>query len=215
MKFSKGAKLSLLVVVLFIIDQIIKIVVKTNMTIGETIPVLGNWFCISFVENVGMAFGMAFGGAIGKLILTLFRIILSGCIIWYINKLLKTDDVPTGVLVGLSLILCGALGNIIDSMFYGVIFSESTPMQVATAFPPEGGYGKFLFGKVVDMFYFPIIDTVWPEWIPVLGGRPFRFFNAIFNFADSCVTCGGIYLVIFQWRFVGRTNTENTEKSVD
>ncbi len=208
MKLSKGTRLTLFVIVLLIIDQVIKILVKTNMTLGQSIPVFGTWFKIHFIENVGMAFGMSFGGGVGKFLLTFFRIILGIAIIVYIRKLLKKPDTPTGVLYGLAAIMCGAFGNIIDSLFYGLIFSESTFTQVATMFPPEGGYAGLFFGKVVDMFYFPIIDTTFPDWMPLIGGRPFRFFDAIFNFADSCITVGAIYLILFQWKFFSKGEKE-------
>ncbi len=211
MKLSKGTRLTLFVVVLLVIDQVIKILVKTNMTLGQSIPVFGDWFRIHFIENIGMAFGMNFGGGIGKFLLTFFRIVLGIAIIFYIRKLLKKPDTPNGVLYGLAAIMCGAFGNIIDSLFYGLIFSESTFTQVATMFPPEGGYAGLFFGKVVDMFYFPIIDTTWPDWMPLVGGRPFRFFDAIFNFADSCITVGAFYLIIFQWKFFSKSEKEAKE----
>jgi signal peptidase II len=204
MKISRGFKISLFVILLLIIDQIIKILVKTNMTIGQSIHVFGSWFQILFIENNGMAFGMQFGGNVGKFILSIFRVVLVIAIIIYIRKLLKRGDTPTGVLLGLAAILCGALGNIIDSLFYGMIFSESTFTQVAELFPAGGGYSKFLFGKVVDMFYFPIIDTTLPEWVPIWGGRNFIFFRPIFNFADACITCGAFYLLFFKWKFFSK-----------
>ena len=213
MKLSKGTRLTLFVVVLLVIDQVIKILVKTNMTLGESIPVFGSWFKIHFIENIGMAFGMNFGGGIGKFLLTFFRIVLGIAIIIYIRKLLKKPDTPNGVLYGLAAIMCGAFGNIIDSLFYGLIFSESTFTQVATMFPEGGGYAGLFFGKVVDMFYFPIIDTTWPDWMPLLAGKPFRFFDAIFNFADSCITVGAFYLLIFQWKFFSKASEkEKVEK---
>lgn len=204
MKISKGTRLTIFVVALLVIDQVIKILVKSNMTLGQSIPVFGNWFRIHFIENMGMAFGMSFGGGIGKLLLTLFRIVLGTAIIFYIRALLKKPDTPTGVLYGLAAIMCGAFGNIIDSLFYGLIFTESTYTQVATMFPEGGGYAGLFFGKVVDMFYFPIIDTTFPDWMPLVGGKPFRFFEAIFNFADSCITVGAFYLLIFQWKFFSK-----------
>ncbi|HOG41154.1 MAG TPA: lipoprotein signal peptidase [Bacteroidales bacterium] len=214
MKISRGFKISLFVILLLIIDQIIKILVKTNMTLGQSIPVFGSWFQILFIENNGMAFGMQFGGNVGKFILSIFRVVLVIAIIIYIRKLLKREETPTGVLIGLGAILCGALGNIIDSLFYGMIFSESTPIQVAELFPPGGGYSGFLFGKVVDMFYFPIIDTTLPEWVPVWGGRNFIFFRPIFNFADACITCGAIYLLIFKWKFFSKQpKTEESDSA--
>ena len=201
MKITRGAGISIFVVLLLVIDQVIKILVKTNMTIGQSIHVFGDWFQIYFIENMGMAFGMQFGAAPGKVVLSIFRVVLVIAIIWYIKKLLKKKETPTGVLVGLAAILCGALGNIVDSLFYGVIFSESTFTQVAQLFPEGGGYSSLLLGKVVDMFYFPVIDTDLPSWVPFWGGEHIIFFRPIFNFADSCITCGAIYLLLFQWRF--------------
>jgi len=177
-------------VALVVADQVIKLLVKTNMELGESFSVIGNFFRILFIENDGMAFGMQFGAVVGKLILSLSRIVIVGFLAWYIHKLLKNEETPVGVLFGLTAIMCGAIGNIIDSLFYGMIFSESTFTQVATLFPPEGGYSGFLLGKVVDMFYFPIIHV-----------GDFIFFRPIFNFADSCVTCGVFYLILFQWKF--------------
>ncbi len=203
MQFSKGKKITSLVVLILIIDQIVKIWIKTHMTIGESIPVFGNWCQIYFIENPGMAFGMQFGGSIGKLLLSLFRLVLIGFIIHYINKLIKSKA-PSGVLYGVSLILVGAIGNIIDSMFYGLIFNESTFTQIATIFPEGGGYAPFLYGKVVDMLYFPIIDTTFPKWMPLVGGDHFIFFRPIFNIADSCITVGVAYLILFQRKFFSR-----------
>lgn len=195
-RLSKGVRLLLLGLVLVVIDQVIKVLVKTHMTLGESIPVLGNWFQLFFVENKGMAFGMAFGGVLGKYLLTLFRLALFGFLTWWISALIKRGTVPTGVLVGLTLITAGALGNIIDCLFYGLIFSESTFQTVATL----GSYAPFMQGKVVDMFYFPL--WVWPDWVPGLGGH--IFFEPVFNFADSCVTCGAIYLILFHWKFFAK-----------
>ena len=154
MKITKGKALIILGVVLLVIDQVIKVLVKTNMSIGESIHVF-NWFQIFFIENEGMAYGMKFGGAVGKFCLSLFRVVLSGVLIWWISKLLKRSDVPTGALVGLTLITAGAMGNIIDCLFYGMIWD----------------YAPFMFGRVVDMFYFPLIETVWPTWMPFVGGE--------------------------------------------
>lgn len=188
MALSKGKRLFVLGVLLVVVDQVIKVLVKTNMSLGESIHVFGDWFQIYFIENEGMAFGMKFGGAVGKFLLSLFRIIFFGVLVYWISRLVKRSDVPTGVTVGLTLITAGAMGNIIDCFFYGLIW----------------GYAPFMFGRVVDMFYFPIIDTVFPEWLPFIGGDPFLFFAPVFNFADSCVTCGAIYLILFQWRFFAR-----------
>jgi len=186
MTLSKGKKLLILGIILVVIDQVIKVLVKTSMSIGEHFNVLGDWFQILFIENEGMAFGMKFGGAAGKLALSIFRLVLSGALIWWIRRLITKGDsqgrpVPTGVLVGLTLITAGAIGNIFDCVFYGQIFSDE----------------PFLFGKVVDMFYFPLFT--WPDWVPGLGGH--IFFEPVFNFADSCVTVGAIYLILFQFKF--------------
>ena len=175
MKIGNGTRLLLLGVALVVIDQIIKVLVKTNMELGEQIMLIGQWCRLCFVENEGMAFGMAFGGKVGKLILSLIRVVLSGALIWWIHSLLKKDKVPTGVLVGLTLITAGAIGNLVDCMFYGLVWD----------------YAPFMFGKVVDMFYFPIIRTA----------EKVIFFSPVFNFADSCVTIGAFYLVLFQWKF--------------
>ena len=192
----------LLGIVLVVVDQAIKVLVKTNMSIGEHFSVLGDWFQILFIENKGMAFGMAFGGTVGKLLLTVFRLVLFAVLCWWIARLSrrgsapgdKREPVPTGVLVGLTLITAGAFGNIVDSVFYGVLFSESLPGAVASF---GGHYAPLLQGKVVDMFYFPLFT--WPDWVPWLGGH--IFFEPVFNFADSCVTCGAIYLILFHWKF--------------
>lgn len=176
MKVSRGSRLLILGVVLVVIDQVIKYLVKTNMGLGEQIPVIGNWFRLCFVENEGMAFGMKFGGSVGKFLLSLFRIVLFGVLCWWISSLDHKKKAPTGVLVGLTLITAGALGNIIDCLFYGLIWD----------------YAPFMFGKVVDMFYFPLIHNAAGEVI---------FFSPVFNFADSCVTVGAFYLLLFHWKF--------------
>lgn len=156
-----------------------------------------DWFYIFFTENNGMAFGMEL---FGKLFLTTFRIVAVIFIGWYLYKMVKANA-KIGYLICVSLIFTGALGNILDSMFYGVIFSESNPFQLATFFPNGGGYAPFLYGKVVDMFYFPIIDTYWPLWMPLVGGQHFVFFSPIFNFADSCISCGIIALILFYSKY--------------
>ncbi len=208
MKLSQGKKLILIGVILVIIDQITKILVKTSMGLGESIPVFGDWFKILFVENPGMAFGLSFGEFWGKIVLTVFRLGLFGVLVWWISKLLKRNDVPKGVLVGLTLITAGALGNIIDCLFYGLVFSESAYGVVAHF---GGHYAPFMLGKVVDMLYFPLIDTTWPDWVPFFGGRAFKFFEPVFNIADSCVTVGAIYLILFQYRFFLKDDGEGKE----
>jgi len=205
MKLSRGTVLTIITVALLALDQVVKILIKTNMAIGESFNVLGSWFQILFIENKGMAFGMAFGGEIGKYFLTTFRIVLVIVMFIYIRRLLKRPETPMGVLVGITLIMVGACGNIFDCLFYGRIFSESTYSQVAQLFPPDGGYAPVGLGMVVDMLYFPLIDTVLPEWFPIWGGQQFIFFRPIFNIADSCITAGALYLIIFHWKFFGST----------
>lgn len=210
MALSKGQKLTIIGIILLVFDQVVKVLVKTNMHIGESIPLIGSWFQLLFVENEGMAFGMAFGGTIGKYILTIFRIFLSGAIFIYIKRLLSREDTPMGVLVGLTLIMVGAMGNIVDCLFYGVLFGPSSFTHVAEFLPDGGGYAPFFLGKVVDMIYCPIIDTVWPSWVPFVGGKELVFFRPIFNVADSCITIGALYLIIFKWTFFSKK-----EKLVD
>jgi len=183
-----------LIGVILIIDQLVKIMVKTHMHLGEEIPIIGNWAILHFTENEGFAFGMQIGGNIGKVILSLFRIIASGAIIWYLLRLIK-KGIRTSLAVAIALIFVGAVGNVIDSCFYGLIFNESY-YNVAQLFPPEGGYAPFLQGRVVDMFYFPIINSTWPDWMPIWGGRHFIFFSAIFNVADAAITIGTFWLII-------------------
>lgn len=181
---------------LVIIDQIVKFSVKTTMTLGESHNVLGNWFRWCFVENEGAAFGMALGGEYGKLALSLFRIVAIGVLAWFVCRL-RRNEAPRGVVVGFALILAGAIGNMVDSALYGVIFSESTFTSVAQLLPEGGGYAPFLYGKVVDMLYFPLF--YFPEWIPLVGGE--LFFSPVFNFADSYITIAVFYLLIFQWKY--------------
>ncbi len=183
-----------------LIDQSIKLYVKANFPIGEVTRVIGDWFRITFTENPGMAFGMEFGGIYGKLALSLFRVIavIVGAI--YIKKIVDEKE-HKGFIICVSLILAGALGNILDSAFYGLIFGYSDEFQVAQFMPAEGGYAGFLQGHVVDMFYFPIYQGQFPQWIPVWGGEPFEFFNAIFNFADMAISFGVGIILVFQKAF--------------
>jgi len=166
------------------------------MVIGDEYHVLGNWFIIHFTENNGMAFGMEFWGKSGKLFLSLFRIVAISGIGYYIYWLIK-HKAGTGLVLGISAILAGAIGNLIDSAFYGLIFSNSFT-EVAQLLPKGGGYSSFLHGRVVDMLYFPIINTTYPQWFPLVGGQPFIFFRPVFNIADSAITTGVLYLLIFQ-----------------
>lgn len=188
------------VLAIVVIDQISKILIKTNFMLGEEINIFGNWFILHFTENDGMAFGISFGGVIGKYILTIFRIAAVSGIIWYLTKLFKRGNISTGLAIGISAILAGAIGNILDSLFYGVIFSSSH-WQIAEFMPTDGGYSTWLQGHVVDMFYFPIIDTHLPSWFPFWANKHIVFFRPIFNIADTAVSCGVFYLIIFQRKF--------------
>lgn len=199
-------KAALIIILILIADQILKIWIKTHLYMGESISVFGNWFFIHFTENEGMAFGMKIGGNWGKLLLSLFRIAAVVALIVWLYRLTRNKIHP-GLLFSLSLIIAGATGNILDSAFYGLIFNESTYMQVASIFPPEGGYASFLHGKVVDMLYFPVLHTTWPAWIPYLGGEELHFFRPVFNIADSAITTGVIILIIFQKKFFAKPGT--------
>ena len=193
MSKSKGWGAVCIVMLLLILDQALKIWIKTHLQLHESIEITP-WFYLYFTENPGMAFGIE---VIGKLFLTLFRIVAVGFIGYFIYKLVK-EQYKFGFIACVSLVLAGALGNIIDSVFYGVVFDHSFG-QVATFMPEGGGYGEWLHGKVVDMFYFPLIDTILPDWVPVWGGQPFVFFRPIFNLADSAI-CVGVFFFFFFYR---------------
>ena len=199
----KLKNVTIMVLVLLLLDQILKIWVKTSMCLDETIEILP-WFHLHFVENSGAAFGMRLevGGAIdwGKLILSLFRVVMIGALGYYIYYLTRPERrTPRGVLIGLTLILAGAIGNLVDSMFYGMIFTASTPLTVATL---GEGYSTFLMGKVVDMFYFPLFQwNSCPEWLSFLVDYNNYFFGAIFNLADAYISCAVVYLLLFHYKF--------------
>ncbi len=195
---SLGKKSFLLIFFILLADQVLKIWVKTHMEIGQEIHLFGNWGLLHFIENNGMAFGMEMGGKPGKLILSIFRILAIFGIGWFLVSLIRRKA-STGLILAISAILAGAAGNIIDSAFYGMIFSESYS-QPAILFPPGGGYSSFLHGRVVDMFYFPVINTPWPDWSPIKAGESFIFFRPVFNIADSAITCGVLSIVLFQKR---------------
>ncbi|HDR88397.1 MAG TPA: lipoprotein signal peptidase [Bacteroidetes bacterium] len=197
---SRYAKSLVLITGILIVDQVSKYFVKTGMTLGEEIRVFGNWFIIHFIENNGMAFGMEMGGESGKIILSLFRLVAIAAITWYLVKLIR-GKAPNGLIMAISLVLAGAIGNMIDSAFYGLIFSESTPFETAVLFPEGGGYSSFLHGKVVDMLYFPVIRGVYPEWFPFWGGESFIFFRPVFNLSDACITTGVLMILVFQKRY--------------
>ncbi len=193
---SLGKKSVILIIIILIIDQTLKFWVKTNMEIGQEIRLFGDWGILHFIENNGMAFGMEMGGRFGKFILSIFRIIAIFGIGWFLASLIN-KKANLGLILSVSAIMAGAIGNIIDSAFYGLIFSESYS-QAAILFPPGGGYASFLHGRVVDMFYFPIIDTQWPKWSPIKSGESLIFFRPVFNVADSAITCGVISILLFQ-----------------
>lgn len=193
---SLGKKSVLFIILILFIDQALKIWVKTHLEIGQEIRLFGNWSILHFIENNGMAFGMEMGGKNGKFILSIFRIIAISGIGWFLSSLIK-KKANTGLILAVSAIMAGAIGNIIDSAFYGMIFSESYN-QPAILFPPGGGYSSFLHGRVVDMFYFPVINTQWPDWSPFRPGESFVFFRPVFNIADSSITCGVFSILLFQ-----------------
>ena len=208
----KRSTITLIIVfAVLIADQLLKLWVKTNMTYGEEFGILGlSWARIHFVENEGMAFGISFGGSGGKLALSLFRLVAVAFLIYILHGLIKARE-KRGLIVCFALILAGALGNILDSAFYGLIFSESSYHgSAAELFPEGGGYAPFLFGRVVDMFYFPMIDTILPEWMPFWGGDRFQFFKPVFNVADSAISVGVISMLLFHRDFL-RTGTTHKE----
>ena len=198
---KRSGQVLLIVFLVLVIDQALKIWVKTHMEYGEEFTLLGfSWAKIHFVENEGMAFGLSLGGSIGKLALSVFRLVAVGFLIYIIHSLVKVKE-TFGVILSFSLILAGALGNILDSAFYGLIFS-ATPYHggIATLFPEQGGYAPFLFGKVVDMLYFPMINTTLPAWLPIWGGQHFEFFRPVFNISDGAISSGVISLLLFNRR---------------
>lgn len=191
-------KKSLLIVfIVLLFDQSLKFWIKMHMTLGQEFHIAGNWFIIHFTENNGMAFGMQFAGDYGKLFLSIFRIIAVILIAFYLYRVTR-HKTSNGFILSMSLILAGAIGNILDSAFYGMIFSESTYFDVARFLPSGGGYSHFLHGRVVDMFYFPILQGNYPSWVPFLSGQDYIFFRPVFNVADSAITVGVILLLFFQ-----------------
>ena len=209
----KARTIVLIILLILSADQVLKIWVKTHMHLGEQITIFNSWFRIYFIENEGMAWGWKFGGEWGKMILTLFRLIAVVFGVFYIRNILK-KNYSLGFLVCVALIFAGALGNLIDSMFYGLIFEESSYSQVAKIFPSHG-YAGFLHGRVVDMLYFPIIKTTYPSWVPFVGGEEFEFFSPIFNIADASISIGVITLFVFQKRFFKRHRPEEKHPTVE
>ena len=209
-RLSRGQWATIIVLVVLFIDQCVKIYVKTHMYIGEAIDVTG-WFKIAFIENNGAAFGMELGS---KLFLSIFRIIASGALGYALWHICRRPQYTMGFVASVALILAGAIGNIIDCMFYGLIFDAPMPPQVATLFPEGGGYAPFFYGRVVDMLYFPLFSFYWPHWIPFVGGEYFEFFRPIFNIADSAICVGVAIILIFYYKQLSiEDNTQpNTEK---
>lgn len=190
---TKGRLAVILIIAILLIDQFIKIWVKTHMELHESIRVT-NWFYIAFIENNGMAYGMQIGS---KLLLSLFRVVAIGALGYYIWLQTHKPNVRWGYIVCLSMILAGAAGNLIDCMFYGLVFNASSPFYLSYFVPFGTGYAPFLMGKVVDMFYFPLFETDWPSWVPFVGGDHFVFFSPVFNFADACISVSVVWLLLF------------------
>lgn len=191
---SLTRKSILIVLLILMADQTLKILVKTNMTLYQQIPIFGNWGILHFVENNGMAFGMALPGSLGKILLTSFRLVAVVAIGLYMRHLIRIKA-HTGLVIALSMVMAGALGNIIDSVFYGLIFNSSSPVQAASMFPEGGGYAPLMQGKVVDMFYFPLIKGNYPSWFR--EGSNFIFFRPVFNIADSSISVA-VAIILFQ-----------------
>lgn len=189
---TKGRLATLIVVAILLIDQAIKIWVKTSMSLHESIHVF-DWFYITFIENMGMAFGMQLGS---KIVLSLFRVVAIAALIYYISLEVKRNA-RTGYIVCLAMVLAGAAGNLLDCLFYGLIFNASSPYYVSYFVPFGTGYAPFLMGKVVDMFYFPLIETEWPTWMPFVGGEHFVFFSPVFNFADASISVSVVLILLF------------------
>lgn len=210
---SNGKLAAIIIVAILLIDQVIKIWVKTSMSLHESIRIT-DWFYILFIENKGMAFGMELGS---KIVLSLFRVVAIAFLIYYIRQEVRAKA-RTGYIVCLAMILAGAAGNLIDCMFYGLIFNASSDFYVSYFVPFGTGYAPFLMGKVVDMFYFPLIETDWPSWMPFVGGDHFIFFSPIFNFADSSISVGVVLLLLFYREEISKISLkpkaiEQSEKS--
>ena len=211
MKLSNGKLAALIIALVIVIDQALKIWVKTHFYYGEEVEIT-SWFKLLFIENNGMAFGMELGS---KLLLTLFRIIASGAFIYYLWRLRNSDDVPKGYIACIALITAGALGNVIDCIAYGLIFNNPMPPQVAQLFPPDGGYATLFNGRVVDMLYFPLCEWNWPQWMPMIGGNHFVFFQPIFNIADASLSVSVIVLILFYARYLTTISPKDKDSEAD
>lgn len=214
---KKSYSLVLIIALILIIDQIVKFYIKLNYPIGGGFNILGqDWARIHFIENKGMAFGLSFGGEIGKYILSIFRIFMVGFLIYFLRSIIKSKE-AFGLQVSFALIIAGAIGNIIDSAFYGLIFNDSSPHRnnIAELFPEGGGYAPFLQGKVVDMFHFPMINSHFPDWMPIWGGDAFSFFRPVFNVADSSISIGVVLILLFYRSFFISDKKQEEEIDTD
>ncbi|WP_028913169.1 lipoprotein signal peptidase [Prevotella sp. MA2016] len=207
---TKGRLATLIIVAILLIDQAIKIWVKTSMSLHESIHIT-DWFYITFIENMGMAFGMQIGS---KILLSLFRMVAIGVLGYYISQQVR-QNARTGYILCLSMILAGAAGNLIDCMFYGLIFNESSPFYLSYFVDFGTGYAPFLMGKVVDMFYFPLIETEWPMWMPFVGGKHFVFFSPVFNFADASISVGVVLLLLFYREEISKISLKKDTNKIE
>lgn len=198
---NRGTLAAIIIGLLVVIDQAFKIWIKTHFYLGEDVEIT-SWFYLHFIENNGMAFGMELGS---KLFLTLFRIVVVSALVVYLIKVWRDRALPTGYIVCVAMIIAGAAGNIFDCMFYGLIFNNPMPPEIATLFPPDGGYAPLFFGRVVDMLYFPLFSFDWPEWVPVVGGQNFLFFQPVFNIADAAISVGIIAMLLFYSKHIGKS----------
>lgn len=205
----RGLIATAIILTVIILDQILKIWVKTHFYLNEDLEIT-SWFHLHFIENNGMAFGMEFGP---KIFLTIFRLVLAGALIWVLVRIKGMAAVKTGFLVCLALIIAGAIGNIIDCVFYGVIFNNPMPPEVAQMFPADGGYATLFHGRVVDMLYFPLFSFTWPGWMPGVGGQEFLFFQPVFNLADAAISCGMIAVLIFYPRQLTLSSSDTSDSS--
>ncbi len=205
----RGLITTAIILTVIILDQILKIWVKTHFYLNEDLEIT-SWFHLHFIENNGMAFGMEFGP---KIFLTIFRLVLAAGLIWVLVRIKAMAAVKTGFLVCLALIIAGAIGNIIDCVFYGVIFNNPMPPEVAQMFPPGGGYATLFHGRVVDMLYFPLFSFTWPGWMPGVGGQEFLFFQPVFNLADAAISCGMIAVLIFYPRQLTLSSSDTSDSS--